>query len=76
MGVLTVMIATHAARSTGRLGERGRFARRPVEDKAFACRWSGNGGGERLEEFCVGLWWCDGCFHVIIFLLDQLDPVR
>ena len=68
------MATAEAAVGTGRLSDGCGFAREAVEDWGSARGRGRDGRGEGPEEFGVGLWWCDGCLHVLVFLLYDLQP--
>ena len=70
------MAAAVTAVGTGGLGDGCGFAGEAIEDWRSACGRGRDGGGEGSKEFGVGLWWCDGCLHVLVFLLDDLQPAR
>ncbi len=68
------MATAGTATSTRRLSDGCGFARDAVEDWRSACGRGRDGRREGSEEFGVGLWWCDGSFHILVFLLYELEP--
>jgi len=69
------VVATYATGGAGRLSDGCRFAGDTVEDGTSASGGSRHGRGESFEELGVGLRWCDGGFHVIVFPFDHLETV-
>lgn len=70
------MAAARTAAGTGGLSDGSGFARGAVEDWRSARGRGRDSRGEGSEEFGVGLRWCDGCLHVLVLLLDDLQPAR
>lgn len=70
------MAAAGTAVGTGGLTDGGGFAREAVENRRSACGRGRDSGGEGSEEFGVGLRRCDGCLHVLVFLLYDIQPAR
>lgn len=70
------MTAAGTAVGTGGLSDWGGLAREAVENWRPACGRGRDSRGEGSEEFRVGLRWCDGCLHVLVFLLYDLQPAR
>ena len=70
------MATAMTAVGTGGLSDRCGFAGETVEDWRSTCGRGGDRRGQSPEEFGVSLWRCDGCFHILVFLLDDFESTR